>query len=140
MVPRAAPSRAQASAQGQEGQDCPERAVPASLLRDLPALLVLVLSLAANAALIGYLKSRLASLPELLPLHFNAYGEVDRIGERWEIYRLPLIGLVVLTLNVTLAVLPPGRAWPRWRFLLAVALLVQGLLWLAALRITGTLG
>jgi hypothetical protein len=113
---------------------------PASLVRDLPALGLLALALAGNLALAGYLKWREPHLPELLPMHFNAYGEVDLIGERWEVYRFPLIGLVVLCTNAALAVSPLGRRWPRPRFLMAIAMLVQGLFWIAALNITGWLG
>lgn len=115
----------------------PSRPPPGSLVRDLPALGLLALALAGNLALAGYLKWREPSLPELLPMHFNAYGEVDLIGERWEVFRFPLIGLVVLCANATLAVSPLGRRWPRPRFLMAVAVLVQGLFWIAALNITG---
>jgi hypothetical protein len=42
-------------------------------------------------------------------------------------------------MNGSLSVLPPGRIWPRPRVLMVVALLVQALLWVAALGITGGL-
>jgi|DewCreStandDraft_2_1066082.scaffolds.fasta_scaffold00347_22 hypothetical protein len=101
---------------------------------------LLALALAGNLALAAYLKWREPSLPELLPMHFNAYGEVDLIGERWEVFRFPVIGLVVLCANAALAVSSVGRRWPLPRFLMAVALLVHGLFWIAALNITGWFG
>lgn len=36
------------------------------------------------------------SLPEKVPAHYNALGEVDRWGSKWELFILPGIGLLIL--------------------------------------------
>ncbi|MGG3982141.1 DUF1648 domain-containing protein [Bacillus licheniformis] len=36
------------------------------------------------------------SLPEKVPAHYNALGEVDRWGSKWELFILPGIGLIIL--------------------------------------------
>lgn len=42
----------------------------------------------------------ISSLPDLLPLHFDTLGQPDRIGERSEVYRLPLIATVIAAINI----------------------------------------
>ena len=47
-------------------------------------------------------------------MHFNAYGEVDLIGGKNEIFKLPIIGAVIWTANMVLA-LAAGASIPFWR-------------------------
>ena len=42
----------------------------------------------------------MSSLPDLLPLHFDVTGNPDRIGERGELYRLPMIASLIFGANV----------------------------------------
>ena len=44
-------------------------------------------------AAIGYLMISWGSLPEQVPGHYNAAGEVDRWGSKYEILTLPIIGV-----------------------------------------------
>ena len=39
-----------------------------------------------------------STLPEQIPTHWNAHGEIDSYGPRWTIFMLTAISLVVLTL------------------------------------------
>lgn len=89
----------------------------------------------ANALLFGYVCWQHPYLPELLPLHFGILGQVDRIGERNELFMLPFIGLVVVALNALLGILIHLRERFGTYVLLSSALVVQVLLWLATVNI-----
>ena len=89
------------------------------------------------AALFGRLCWYYSSLPERLPLHFNAQGQIDRIGQRSELFALPVIGLLVLAVNLILGFLLYRRervgAYLIWGSVAAVHIL----LWLALGQLTG---
>ncbi len=86
-------------------------------------------------ALVGFLMARFPSLPRLLPLHFDAMGEPDRLGPHGEIFFLPLIGLAVLLANGGLGGLLYRRERMAAHLLWAGAVAVQVLLWAAVLGI-----
>ncbi len=103
--------------------------------RDRPALVMLAAALGTLLALTGLLCFRFPSLPPLLPLHFDALGSPDRLGVRGQIFFIPLIGLIVLTVNGLL-----GGLLYRYERLAAYllwggALAVQILFWMAVLGI-----
>lgn len=77
---------------------------PPGVLRDGVARALLVLAGAINLALLGFIIWKLPFLPERIPLHFNALGQVDRIGQPREIFVLPAITLGVMLVNALLAV------------------------------------
>lgn len=60
------------------------------------------LAFALNALLFAYICARYSALPELVPMHFDVFGEPDRIGLRSELFRLPVFGAIVLLLNAAL--------------------------------------
>jgi len=98
---------------------------------------LLALGLLLNLALFAYIGWRYRALPESLPLHFDILGQPDRLGVRSEIFKLPVVGLLLLVLNSLF-----GLAVHRWENLGAYLLLgmtpvVQVLFWLAALNIMG---
>lgn len=86
-------------------------------------------------ALLGFLCACYPTLPRLLPLHFDAAGNPDRLGVQGQIFFLPVIGTVVLLVNGVLG----GLLYRHER--LAAYLLwgggaaVQVLLWAAVLGI-----
>lgn len=102
---------------------------------DRIAHLLLALGSAANAALFAYVCSVYPALPMLLPLRFDALGQVARIGARSEILKLPAYGLVVLLLNSMLGFWLFNRERLAAYLLFAAAILVQVLLWAATLNI-----
>jgi hypothetical protein len=75
------------------------------------------------------------TFPELVALHFSVYGDVDIIGPKADIYRLPLIGVVVWGANGAIAVMLPARDRILARTVLAFAVGVLMLFCLAAWRI-----
>ncbi|ARK21954.1 DUF1648 domain-containing protein [Sporosarcina ureae] len=54
-----------------------------------------VLVIALFAAALVYLLLQWSQLPERIPAHFGADGEVDRYGTRMELLLLPIIGIVM---------------------------------------------
>ncbi|PIC73586.1 DUF1648 domain-containing protein [Sporosarcina sp. P17b] len=54
-----------------------------------------VLVIALFAAALVYLLLQWSRLPERIPAHFGADGEVDRYGTRMELLLLPIIGIVM---------------------------------------------
>lgn len=99
------------------------------------ALSLAVLALLLDGLLALVLWRQFEAFPELIALHFNAYGEVDLIGGKNEIFKLPAIGAVIWLANTALAL----AAWRidrvMARLLLGVALAVQVIFAVAAWRI-----
>ncbi len=103
--------------------------------QDRPALIMLAAGLGALLALTGLLCFRFPSLPPLLPLHFDALGSPDRLGVRGQIFFIPLIGLIVLTVNGVLGGLLYRHERLAAYLLWGGALTVQILFWAAVLGI-----
>lgn len=84
---------------------------------------------------VGLLCFRFPGLPHLVPLHFDALGMPDRMGNRANIFVIPAIGLLALLLNGVLG-------WVLQRFdrvasylLWGGAILIQTLVWAAVIGI-----
>ncbi|ASK64090.1 hypothetical protein CFK37_18985 [Virgibacillus phasianinus] len=52
-------------------------------------------------------------LPEEVPGHYNALGEVDRWGSKWELLILPGVGVFILLLMQTLERFPEVHNYPE---------------------------
>lgn len=109
------------------------------LRRDRALMAVLVLALLINIALLIFLAVRFEALPDLLPLHFDASGLPDRIDAKAGIFGLPIIGLVVLVANALIGFPVHRRERAAAMLFASSALLMQILLWLAAMNIVGAL-
>ncbi len=96
---------------------------------------LLALGLLLNLTLFAGIGWRYHALPESLPLHFDALGQPDRLGGRGEIFKLPVIGLLLLILNSLFGLTIQRREKPGAYLLLGLTIVVQGLFWLAALKI-----
>ncbi|MFW6115560.1 MAG: PH domain-containing protein [Chloroflexota bacterium] len=103
-----------------------------SIWRDPLALILLAAGALAFAALLGYVCFRFPSLPVLVPLRFGASGSPSRLGPRAEIFLIPLIGLVTLLINGPLGGLLYRRDRVASYLLWAGSILVQLLVWGAA--------
>ena len=99
------------------------------------AVLLFLLAVALDGALAAYLRRHFDDLPELITIHFNAFGEADLIGGRSEIYKLPLIGAVIWSTNALLATVASPYDRVFGRLLLGAAVAVQALLVVATWRI-----
>jgi len=81
------------------------------------------------------ISGRWETLPERIPLHFDAQGIVDRIDSKSGLLIVPTIGALTLVANTLLGVLL-HRHERLGSFLLAFcALGIQCVLWMAALGI-----
>lgn len=103
----------------------------ASLWRDRWVILFLCLAILVNAAAFGYVIWRYPALPQYLPLHYNAQGDVDYIGTRAESFKIPAIGLATWLANTIFGLLVHDRERLAGR-LLAVAATAAQLIVLAA--------
>ncbi len=113
---------------------------PISLLRrDRALMAILILALLINIALLIFLAVRFEAFPDLLPLHFDTSGLPDRIDAKTGIFGLPIIGLVVLAANVFIGFVVHRRERAAAMLFASSALLMQILLWLAALNSVGGL-
>jgi len=96
-------------------------------------------SILAILALIGLLCFKFPTLPLLLPLHFDTAGRPDRLGDRVQIFIVPLIGLLTLLLNGVLGGLLYRRERLVSYLLWGGTFLVQVLVWTATIGILGRL-
>lgn len=100
---------------------------------------LVILALVLNLALFGYLifefNRNPPVLPPLLPLHFDPSGEPDRIEQGNAIFSLAQIGLVVIVGNLALGGLLYRRERLASYLLAGVSIVVQLLLWYAAIQI-----
>ena len=106
-----------------------------SLLRDRSSVGLILAGGALVAAMLWFILVRFDSVPQSLPLHYNATGQPDRIGAPREIFILPLITALVALANIALA-------WSVVRFdrfaarlLLSATCLVQAVAWVALLKL-----
>jgi len=86
-------------------------------------------------ALIGLLCFQFSALPLLVPLHFDVTGAPDRLGPRGQVFTIPLIGFLVLLLNLFLGGLSYRRERMVSYLLWGGVILVQVLMWVAAASI-----
>jgi len=87
------------------------------------------------AGLFAFVCARYPELPSSIPLHFDPDGMTDRFGGRPEVFILPLIGLMAFGLNGALGVPAYRRERVAAYLLWGGALLVQLLVWVAAITL-----
>ena len=68
------------------------------------SMLVLVLSIVVNLAIFIFLYYFIGSSGQSVILHHNAYFGVDLVGGRWQVYLVPLTGLVFIVINSILSI------------------------------------
>ena len=76
--------------------------------------------------------------PERIPVHWNATGEVDRWGSKYELFIIPVVQLVLVGFMAVWPRLDPLRRgeWRSWPLVIAVSAWTLTLLQLAALYLT----
>jgi uncharacterized membrane protein len=52
-------------------------------------------------------------LPEEVPAHYNASGEVDRWGSKWELFIIPIVGAFVMVLMQFIEKFPEVHNYPK---------------------------
>ncbi|OGY47236.1 MAG: hypothetical protein A3J62_03535 [Candidatus Buchananbacteria bacterium RIFCSPHIGHO2_02_FULL_38_8] len=96
----------------------------------------LFLSLLINMALWLVLIGRRSSFSDLIPLHYNIYFGIDLLGYWYEIFLLPIFGLLVLLANFILGLPLFSRERILAYFLIGASSLAQLIFLLAGLAIT----
>ncbi len=106
--------------------------------RDVVSVLLLAAATLTLLAMVIWFNTNYAAFPDLMPLHFDAQGNPDRIGERSELTGLLMIAAFVYTFNILGGL--GLRLFARMTFapylLWSGALLVEILLWVALWNIT----
>ncbi len=97
--------------------------------------LLLGAAVLVNLGLFGYLCARFPGLDVQLPLHFNAQGLADRIGNKVELFALPIIGLIILGTNLGVGLALYRRERAGSYLLWGSAAVAQVLFWLATFSI-----
>jgi hypothetical protein len=95
------------------------------LWADRAARVLMLAALVLCALLFGYMSLVYGSLPEHLPMHWNAQAQVDRIGSPAELLRLPVFALAVWLANVGFGWWAQRRERAATLFLLAGAAAAQ---------------
>ena len=96
----------------------------AGLWGDRVARILLLGGLLVCTLFFGYMSLVYNGLPNILPLHWNSQGQIDRVGDPQELLRLPVIALGIWLLNTVLAALVRRRERAATLFLLAGAVAV----------------
>lgn len=109
-------------------------------MKSLPTVLALAVSWGATLFALWV-------FPDRVPTHWNALGEVDRWGSKYELLLVPLVQLLVVGLLQIWSALDPTRRrpWRSWPTLVAVVdwgitLLQLGLLYLIHAALGGVPG
>jgi len=76
-----------------------------------------------------------SSLPPLVPLHYNSFGQVDLIGEPRELFKLPVIGAILLLGDLLLAATIHQHERFAALLLLGGCLFAQSLLFAATVNV-----
>jgi len=97
--------------------------------------LLLSTALLANLALLGHICAVYPNLSPILPLHFDAQGQADRLGIRTEIFVLPAIGLLIAIVNAGLGLFLYRREKTCAYLFFGFAVLIQLLIWTATVHI-----
>lgn len=110
-----------------------------AIVRDRYVWALLIIALIANLGLFGYLifefRRDPPMLPPLVPLHFDVSGEPDRIEPSNALFSLAQIGLIVIVGNASLATFLYRRERLAAYLLSAASIVIQLLLWIAAIQI-----
>jgi len=97
---------------------------------------LLLAGILANIALFVFLLIRFPTLDNVLRIHFNKFGEVDRLGTKADIMWLPLIGLLALFCNSIFGAIVHVKDRIPALLLYASTVVVQFMVWVAVLSIT----
>lgn len=103
-----------------------------------PVVIAVLLNLGLFAFLsiqVSNLNAQFHNLTPVVPLHFNSAGEPDRVEPVGAVFGLPIIGVIVISLNLLLGGLIYRREQMATYLLVGTAAGVQLLLWIAAITV-----
>lgn len=106
-----------------------------SYWRNRIILTVLIISVVANISLWIFLKLFIKPGPVPLTLHYTIYFGPDLLGEAWQVLTIPLVGLVIILINISLGFLIYLRDRFTAYFLISILPVVQIFLWIGAITL-----
>ncbi|MHB1318801.1 MAG: PH domain-containing protein, partial [Anaerolineae bacterium] len=123
-------------------ESLPQRLTPVGIAswtvwRDRVFWLAMALGLALSAGLAALTAASYSSLPAIVPLHWGATGQPDRLAPRLDVFAIPAIGAAVLLANLALAVGVHHRERLGARLLAWGTIAAQLALWAAAWQVLG---
>ncbi len=116
-------------------QTLPVGRAPWTVVRDTWTPWALALAIVLLFGILGLVSLRFATLPESVPLHFDASGAPNELGSRWDLFRLPMGGGAVLVFNWLLSVWLHARERYLARVLWVGAVAIQAILLVAIVRL-----
>ncbi len=90
-------------------------------------------ALLLNVALFAYLCAVFPTLPPILPFHFDAAGQIDRVGPAVKLFAVPAIGALGLLVNGVVGIAIHSGQRVGTVILWAGTVLIQSYLWMAVL-------
>jgi hypothetical protein len=140
QLPIVTPSRSRRRSTNGSGAAGPATAArrpsaPPALFNDQLARQMLLGGLLLTISMVVFIFIKLPGLPDSIPLHFNALGQVDRIGRPGEILWLPGLTLLVAISNLVLALSIQRYDVFAARLLLAGPLLTGLVAWVAVINL-----
>ena len=105
------------------------------LIADKFMLISFLISLFLNLALWAFLFWRIRPQEEPIYLHYNIYFGIDLIGPWYQIYLIPLSGLIFLLINLVISLIIYNKEKVISYFLMVTAIICQIFLALAAFSI-----
>ncbi len=124
-----------------KSSDWRQRLAPVALdvARDRYLWALLIVALVVNLGLFAYLIFEFSRvppvLPPLVPLHFDPNGQPDRIEPREALFSIAQIGIIVIVGNLGLGALMYRHERLATYLLGATSIVIQVLLWFAAIQI-----
>ena len=106
----------------------------ARLLHDDVASSLVAAGVALPLLMAAYLFSQYEGLLDQVPLHWDAHGRVDRVGQPSDLWTLPLMALVVLVTNTALATLLIALDRYLARLMTAAIPIAQAVIFVALIR------
>ena len=96
-----------------------------SFFRDPIAIILVAANIALLAAVFIYLARLVPTLPEKIPAHWDLAGNINRYGNREELYMLPAVGALTAALPLVMGFSQRGRNRKIWYISAAFGLLLQ---------------
>ena len=105
------------------------------LLGDRVASNLIAMGVAIPLLMAAYLFSQYEGVPNPVPLHWDALGDVDRVGEPSALWLLPIMGAIVLVVNTFAATLLMAVDRFLARLILLAVPIVQIVAFIALVRL-----
>lgn len=113
----------------------PRAITGAAILSDRTALAFIGVSVVSQIGMAVLVSNRITTLPAQIGTHVSASGVLEDFASREAIWRIPLLALMLTLMNVVIGVFAARFDRFASRLVLAAALVIHFLAWIALLRI-----